>query len=432
MHYSAIIFYGLLIVAIIATLRNPFWGVAAYYYFSFFRPQDYYHWALTGSRLSYWIALVAIYSYFLHKGRKGYTIPKNKETLFMLLFWIFMALSCFFSPIMEHSWPFFLLISKLIIFYFFAVAIIDDEKKFKIMLWIFIYSFAYYAIWVNNRYIFEGIKIIEGPGLGGAAYRDRNTFALIFVIAIPVCFYMIYIVQNKWVKLALLGIVPVLMHAIICTFSRGAYLGMLAVCGYSMLRMKRKAVIVLAILIFIPMLARMQGKEHRERIRTVLVTGEERERSAQSRIEAWKGGLRMMADHPLVGVGLQNFEAFIKRYNPEVVNLVAHNTYIQIGGEAGIPAVVAYILVMICSFITLFKLRFMYARDKLSPNLYYYSLMLEGSLLGFFVCSLFLSMEIFEPAFFLFCMVVCLKKLAEKGAFNLERKDNGRDNLSPA
>ncbi len=433
-YYSILIFYALLIVAIIATLRNPFWGVATYYYFSFFRPQDYYHWALAGSRLSYWIALATILSYFVNKARHGYgyTIPRTKETFLMLSFLIAVSISAYFSPIPERSWALSLTFVKITLFYFFALAMIDTEKKFKIMLWILIFSFGYYAIWVNKRFIFEGIKIIEGPGLGEAAYRDRNTFALIFVVAIPICFYMRYMIQNKLVRLSVLGIVPALMHAIICTFSRGAYLGMLAVSGYSILKIKRKAVIVLAVLILIPMLMRMQGKEHRERIRTVLVTGEERERSAQSRIEAWKGGLRMMADHPILGVGLQNFEVFIKQYNPAAVNLVAHNTYIQLGAETGIMTVVIYILIMFTSFLTLHKLRHMSVTNDLSPNLYYYAVMLEGSLLGFFICSLFLSMEVFEPAYFLFCMVVCLKRLAEKGVFNLEKKDNGRSNLSPA
>lgn len=417
MDYSALIYYGLLIIAIVATLREPFWGVATYYYFSFFRPQDYYHWALTGSRLSYWIALVTIYSYFLHKGKNGYIIPKTKETFLMLVFCVAMGISTYFSPVPERSWPLFLVFSKITLFYFFVLAMVDSEKKFKIMLWVLIYSFAYYAIWTNQRFIFEGIKLAEGPGLEGAVYRDTNNFALIFVMAIPICFYMRYIIQHKLLKISLLGIIPVLMHAIVCTFSRGGYLGMLTASGYSLLKMRKKAVMILAILIAIPMLARMQGKEHRERIRTITLEGEEQDLSIKYRKEAWKSGIRMMNAHPMVGVGLDNFERVEPQYNPVAEGRVAHNTYIQIGAEAGIPAMIAYILIVLTSFLTLHKLRHVFARDKLSPNLYYYTVMLEGSLLGFFICSLFLSLEVLEPAYFLFCMVVCLKKLVEKGEF---------------
>jgi len=418
MYYSALIFYGLLAIAIIATLREPFWGVATYYYFSFFRPQDYYHWTLADSRLSYWIALITIYSFFINKARKGYIIPKNKETFLMLFFCLSMGLSTYFSPMPERSWPLFLTFIKIAIFYFFALAMIDSETKFKAMLWVLIYSFCYYAIWANIRYVFEGIKIIEGPGLAEAAYRDRNTFALIFVVAIPICFYMRYVIRHRLIKFSLLAMIPVLMHAVVCSFSRGAYLGMLAVSGYSILKIRRKAVVVLAILIVIPLVMRMQGKEHRYRMMSIVAEPEARDRSANSRIGAWKGGWKMMLDRPLSGVGLQNFELFIKDYNSSVVNLVAHNTYIQIGGEAGMLAMIAYILILLISFSTLYKLKRKFVKEGLTPNLYYYILMLEGSLVGFVLCSLFLSMEMFEPAYFLFCMVVILKLLTQKGAFN--------------
>jgi len=391
--------------------------VATYYYFSFFRPQDYYHWALTGSRLSYYIALVAIYSFFVNKGKYGYTLPKTKETMAVLIFWIFMLFSCFFSPFPDRSWPTFEVFSKIIIFYYFALAMINSEKKFKIMLWVLIYSFVYYAIWANWRYIFEGIKIMEGPGLAEADYRDRNTFSLIFVVAIPICFYMRYIMQHKLIKYTLLAAIPVLMHAIVATFSRGGYLGMLVASGYSILNMKKKGAAILTIMVFIPLLLQMQGAEHRNRMNSILVEGEERETSAESRIEAWKGGIKMMQDHPILGVGLQNFEVFIKKYNPNVVNMVAHNTYIQIGAEIGIPAMSLYILILLFSLFTLHKLRRKVKAEGLSENLHYYTLMLEGSILGFIICSIFLSMELFEPSYFLFCMVVCLKVLTDKGAF---------------
>ena len=419
MYYSVYLYYGLLIVAIIATLREPFWGVVFYYYLAFFRPQDYYHWALTGTRFSYYIASVTILSYFLSKVRNGYLIPKNKDTFLMFFFCLAMGISTFFSPIPERSWPLFFAFSKISLFYFFSLAMIDSEKKFKIMLWVLIYSFVYYAFWTNKRFIFEGIKMIEGPGLAEAVYRDRNNFAILFVMAIPVCFYMRYLLQHKILKFSLLGAVPLLMHAVVCTFSRGAYLGMLAAAGYSIFKMRRKAVIVFAVLVFIVMLIRFQGSEHRERMRTILTRGEEREYSAQRRLDAWKSAFMMMSAHPLVGIGLDNFEILETQYNPVAIGRVAHNTYLQIVAEAGIPAMVAYILILLTSFLSLHKLRIMSLNGNLSSNVYFYAVMLEGSLLGFFICSLFLSLEVLEPAYFLFCMTACLKQLVKKGAFNL-------------
>ncbi len=421
MYYSELILYGLLVIAVLAALREPFWGVVCYTFFSFFRPQEYYHWALGDSRLSYWIALVTIYSYFLHKGRKGYAIPKTKENLLMLLFGIFILLSYYFSLIPERSWPFSLLFGKIIIFYFLISAVVDSEKRFRIMLWILVLTFSYYAIWTNKRFIFEGIKMVEGPGAWDSLYRDRNTFSLLFVTALPICFFMRYIVKHKFLQISLWGIIPVLMHAIIATFSRGGYLGMLAVGAFSITKMKNKWIALLLILVAIPMLMRMQGVEHRERIHTILVTGEEQEYSSKRRIESWRAASQMIKDYPLTGIGLNNFQIFEKNYRAEPGGgRVTHNTFLQIGAEIGIPAMLLFIWIALNSFFTLWRFRFKAARDNLSPNLYWYSLMLEGSLWGFIICSLFLSLHLFEPAYFLFAMVACLKVLVEKGVFNQE------------
>jgi len=193
---------------------------------------------------------------------------------------------------------------------------------------------------------------------------------------------------------------------------------MLVASLYSIVKMKRKGMAILTIIIAVPLVLSMQGTEHRYRMMSIVAEPEARGESANSRTEAWKGGWAMMLDKPLLGVGLQNFEVFIRQYNPNVKNLVAHNTFIQIGGEAGFPAMIAYILIILTSFYTLRKLKHRYVNEGLSINLYYYALMLEGSLIGFVLCSIFLSMELFEPAYFLFCMVVVLKMLAEKGEFN--------------
>jgi len=65
-----------------------------------------------------------------------------------------------------------------------------------------------------------------------------------------------------------------------------------------------------------------------------------------ARLKLWQAGLRMIADRPLVGVGVGRFKMNAPRYgaddDPELVH-IAHNTYISVGAEMGLPGLVLYL-----------------------------------------------------------------------------------------
>jgi O-antigen ligase len=66
--------------------------------------------------------------------------------------------------------------------------------------------------------------------------------------------------------------------------------------------------------------------------------------SASSRLPFWKGGLEAARAHPIVGLGLDRL-----RTTPPLtyINAHAHNQFIHIAAEIGIPALVAYLAILI-------------------------------------------------------------------------------------
>ncbi|MGD8395435.1 MAG: O-antigen ligase family protein, partial [Candidatus Eiseniibacteriota bacterium] len=83
------------------------------------------------------------------------------------------------------------------------------------------------------------------------------------------------------------------------------------------------------------------------------------EGSAQGRLDAWKGGIHMMADSPIFGVGLGNFNrTYGTLYN--TINTrwtAAHSMYIQFIAELGVPGLIYIVTVIILTFRTLARVR---------------------------------------------------------------------------
>jgi len=75
------------------------------------------------------------------------------------------------------------------------------------------------------------------------------------------------------------------------------------------------------------------------------------EKSASDRIVIWKGAMNMIKKHPFLGIGYGSFPYFIMEYSEIEVERDAHNTYLRIAAEMGIPALLIFLLLIILIFI---------------------------------------------------------------------------------
>lgn len=67
--------------------------------------------------------------------------------------------------------------------------------------------------------------------------------------------------------------------------------------------------------------------------------------SGAFRVEAWKGTLRMALANPILGVGTGNFEVHYPRYAEVGYTRSAHNTYLELASESGLPALILLIVI---------------------------------------------------------------------------------------
>lgn len=274
--------------------------------------------------------------------------------------------------------------------------------------------------------LFVQLTFEVGPDgrLGRLIYYDVNDLALVLVCTIP--FAVFLLAKGDWRSRALVllggGLIVVTIGE---AGSRGAFIGLVAVTAYIIAAFRsipRRIRLIAAVGTF-GLLSVLASDAYWERLR--LLTNPEQDynwsdRSPEGRMEVWKRGLGYMADRPLLGVGMRNFdvaEGTLSRESKAREERgagfkwsAAHNSFLEIGVELGILGLALFIGMLIAALRSLWR---MARRSTSSPGMRESALAfaLTASLIGFIVCGFFVSAWYFSFLYMVLGLVMGLAKI---------------------
>lgn len=132
--------------------------------------------------------------------------------------------------------------------------------------------------------------------------------------------------------------------SLLLAFTRGVWLGCLAAAAYLLWRYRR--VLVLAIPLALALMFLLAPPMVRHRLRSLADT--RADSSNQARLLMWRTGLRMIQQHPIVGVGPNGVAHYFNDYRPPGPVPVAwyghlHNNYLEIAAERGLPGMALFV-----------------------------------------------------------------------------------------
>ena len=113
------------------------------------------------------------------------------------------------------------------------------------------------------------------------------------------------------------------------------------------------------------------------------------------RLISWEAGILLIPKYPILGAGVQKFEAATQAHFPGKTPHVAHNTFINFAANTGLLTGILFLSLIYTAW-----QRLRYARLQavsLTDNDAYALCASSVSLAGFFVCSMFLDLIIYEP-----------------------------------
>ncbi|HOW59408.1 MAG TPA: O-antigen ligase family protein [Candidatus Omnitrophota bacterium] len=206
--------------------------------------------------------------------------------------------------------------------------------------------------------VYTLVEYMRRPDRIEVVFGDPNVLGafLAYTLFLMLGFFLINFRDRKYWLL----LVPflVMVRALMCTFSRGAYLALaVALHGIVFLRSRLLFVLLLGVSIFLYLNPAFlpDGVRHRlgQTYERRYQAGEVREvldPSLQGRVEIYKGGMQMIKEHPFMGVGYDLFPAKLVHYWSKAASTDAHNTYLLIGAEMGLPALAVFLWLLIKIF----------------------------------------------------------------------------------
>lgn len=323
--------------------------------------------------------------------KKKVYVKNAAETWLLLLFLFFSVLSLFWAQHPELGIRKMLYLLSLAPIYFVAVDILRDGKwkiyiarsvfcsgllaavaalsQFALQFFIGVEKTV--ALWSKLAKFFLGASFselvvansswlvnISGKTLMRAFgfFPDPHMFSFFVSMCLLVSFgYLISEKNIKWEKYILAGN-TLMFLALIFSFVRGAYLGIIAAgLFFLFIYFKRsgslKKLFILAAILTVITSVFFWGPI-KSRLSSVFNF---QEGSNSERILNWEQAISLISAHPFTGVGLGNYSHAVDPLSPERSSIYAHNTFLDIAAESGLITGLVFLLLLLSSFLKSIK-----------------------------------------------------------------------------
>ncbi len=397
-------------------LASPWLGLLAWGWIAFQQP----HRALWGfaADLPYnlIIAGATLLGWLLSRERKAPQL--DLTSLLLLLFGAAIALSTTFSLAPELSAKPASEFGKNLVFLLLLANLLTTRARLHGFVWLQAFCLGYYGLMGGALFILTGGQHnFTGPS--GTAIGDRNNLALALLLAVPLMNYLRLHSRQRWLQLALIGAMLMTVLAVLGTYSRGGFVGLLAMGAVLWWRSRRRLLALAAIGLVAASLAAVAPDSWKQRMGTI-EQAHEVDNSFKLRLQSWYAHLNAARDRPLVGAGpyaLQTAPVYF-HYAPDqdvvaVVNdrpRAAHSIYFQVLGELGLTGFLLYAGLLLTAAR---NARWVERHSRARPELAWLhdlARMLQASLAAFLVAGAGLSMAYYDYFFALTIVLAALRR----------------------
>jgi len=411
----------MIVLTLIGTLgvfvQGPFIAVAIYYLFAVLRPQWLWEWALpSGVPWSEYVAIAAVLGLVGRPftgarerppGLRRFT-PQHAA---MLAFALWVSITYFTAINAAAAWPWFLEYAKIFLMFALASLVVTSLREVRIIYLLATGSLVYIAYELNFLYFTAGRLDIYRNGYGGL---DNNGAGLMIAMGLPMTIYA-WEATKGWARWLFAAGVPLIIHAVLMSYSRGAMVSTLIVLPIILLRSRRRlefAGMALLIALLTPVLA---GREIRERFFSI--QNYEEDTDANLRFRSWQAAFRIANEYPLFGAGIRNSNLLAYDYGADMEGRTIHSQYLQIMADSGYPAAIFYVLALAGAWVATQRAR-RAVRSRDDPEAHQIRSLAagtEGALLVFCVGASFLSVEVFELPYIMVLLAIQLSVMATAG-----------------
>jgi putative inorganic carbon (hco3(-)) transporter len=239
-----------------------------------------------------------------------------------------------------------------VIFLLMVHSAVKTPRDLRILAWAFVSGASMSAL-----YGFAFGLSAEGRFVGGSG--DANFMASVLVSSIVIAAFMLAATSSTSRRLLLLAFITIDFVALLQTQSRGGLIALaVALVSSCFLAGRLRSRVIATSLVVVALglgyYAVLAPAQLRTRATNISASG------SAGRTDLWGVAWQIVKDRPVQGVGLDNFQTAESRYVTGTFNilnvqrfrrldLVTHNTYLQVVTELGIVGLVLFLAVIVAS-----------------------------------------------------------------------------------
>lgn len=393
---------------------RPHIGILAWCWISYMNPH----------RLSWGIAyefpvamvvgLATLAAWALSKEPKKLEV--NAVSGLLMAFVVWMTFANFFAVVPDLAFQKWNQSFKVLLMTFVTMALISNRERLHALIWIIVLSLGFYGLKGGLFTLLTGgTSRVWGPPRSFIA--DNNALAMAQLMVLPLVRYLQLHTESKWIRLGLAALMVAMIFAILGSHSRGAFLGLVSVGLFLLVKSRQRVVLAVALMVLVAAGAAFVPQKWIDRMSTIETYTEDG--SALSRLEVWSFALKLAIDRPVVGGG---FRAFTdeKLYRKYVVDPRKdksrnyHSVYFEILAELGFVGLFIYLALLGATWrcgsriITLTKRRLdlLWANDL--------ARMVQISLVAFASAGAFQNLAFFDLYFHLLAIVFITAMIVQR------------------
>ncbi len=310
---------------------------------------------------------------------------------------------------------------KAVLMFIVMVNVVRSERRLRSLLWLGLAVGCFLSInairdFGAGRLLVTGTRV---AGALGGMFGNPNDMALHLVTMVPIAVALAFARGNPFSKIAYATCAVLLTGGIVVSFSRGGFLGLLAVVAVLAWKLgkRHKLPIALTVVLGFTAFIALSPGGYGSRLSTITSTASDVTGSASARKDLLMKSLLVSLRHPLLGIGIGNFPIV------GIQALVSHNAYTQVSSEMGLLALGLYVWFLIAPLTRLQHIQKETFPEMHASRFYYLAVGLQAALIGYMVSSFFASVAYQFYVYYLVGYAVCLRRLYE--AFAVKQPQEG-------
>lgn len=331
-------------------LKYPWTGVLVFAWISIFSPHRYAYGFAYDFPFAMIVGAVTIFSMLLNV--KQVKFPINGITLLLMALPFWMTVTLLFALEPSAAFVRWEEVMKTFLFVLISAALLHSRKQLEAFLWVIVASIGFYGVkgGIFTLLAGGGEKVYGPPG--DSFLSDNNAISAALIMTIPLMQFLSTTVSSKWIRFGIYASMLLSGLAILGSFSRGAFVGLLMMAVFLWFKSKRKFVLGILLVPAILLSVGFMPASWTSRMDTI---GEyEKDTSAMGRINSWRMSINLANDRPLVGGGFEPYEAkTFARYAPDPTDIhAAHSIYFQMLGEHGYVGLALFLSLGLAAWMT--------------------------------------------------------------------------------